>query len=308
MIKVWAFALSVIFFLTACVSTPPSDEGAALYRAGDYAAAYHALSPLARENDVRAQALIAIMALRNLAGSDLANDVVRTYLTAAARAGDDEAMAWALWLNASDMDRARFQETDRLHRSADAAGDDSARLREWLSFSRTAQYADDWTNGPLSPGVSAALIVLARSSARAPVRDFQIPNDELAAIDLERAKSGRKHAQARIGARYAAGRGVRRDAREAFRWRLKAAKTTAAQNNCVYQAPVGNAAGSVYCYETGASKAGLASAMLEVCRAYAVGVGVEKNIRKARKWCLRAQNDPLYTKEARTILSTFPEN
>ncbi|GAB4528986.1 MAG: hypothetical protein Kow00133_17820 [Amphiplicatus sp.] len=301
--------------LAGCVGGPPPwAEGARLFDRGDYAGAHEALSPLARQGDPAALYYTARMTLSGVSPAPIPLEQATADLVRAARGGSDEAHGLLLLMAMTLDERAQFGAAKASfsrafpYRTGSDPQSRQAAVFELLALREPAVLiAEQVAGGPVNGPTVDAMLQLHEDAARWPEASKAVrPADQdFLAIDEARAKAGDKYAQARLANRYAEGRGVERDLKQAFDWRLKAARASAAPRNCVYQAPVGGGSGSVYCYDAGAATAGLPAAKLEICRAYAEGSGVEQNVRAAKKWCERAREHPRYKDEAEKILAAL---
>ncbi len=302
--------LASLAFLAGCATTAPSEEGARLYGEGAYEEAWRSLVPVAGKGDPDAKYYIGLMALSGdaPASQDPAASV-RTIADAAAL-GHLPAYGLLLLLSMSDDERAAFRIASAEWTLKRIPSQTSYADLQRLSMLSAAQIpaaqalAERKAAGPIPIGSLLAMADLAETMDSWPDPPLAArPQDsDLLAVDETLANRGDKYAQARLGNRYAEGRGVAVDPEAAFKWRLRAAKTSGAPRNCVYQAPVGGGSGSTYCYDSGTATAGLPSAKLEVCRSYATGVGAPRDARQARVWCERAAKAKNLRAEAEAIL------
>lgn len=305
-------ALSALF-MTACVTQRPYADGVALYRQGDLEGAYGELAPLAARGDAVSQYFAARITLKRKttqSAQDFAT--AREWLVASARQGNVDALALAYLLAMSPSQYASFYESAQRTDVRAVFGDSgffsaggSYAGASMLIDGKLVSLVEEFAGGPVSFVVVMSMIQQARDlgALNSSERTMRITPEQLLAIDTQRAENGDKYAQIRLANRYVDGRDVARDLKRAFELRLKAAKTAPAPRSCVYQAPVGGGASSVYCYDAGPASAGLPQAMLDVCRDYARGAGVEKNPAEARKWCERARNHEATKTQAEKLLA-----
>ena len=298
--------------LIGCVMQPPSTEGVLLFKNSDYQAAAEELSPLAARGDAKSKYYMALLALGEKAQTSLSFQDAKRYMLEAARGGAFEAYAHILFLYADESARQAWVKAYE-SRAATRALSTTSRLTspEVLAFieSDALLMMEELAGGPVQISVLDKMHAAHLEMTTWPTENTSITIDDadLLKADQTRAKLGDKFAQARLGNRYAIGRGVETDLSKAFRQRLKAAKTSPAPQTCIYQAPVGDGAGSTYCYRSGEPTPGVPQAILEVCRSYANGIGVQANPRRAKIWCKRAARTFRYNDQAREILETLPQ-
>ena len=297
--------------LAGCATPPPYAEGVQLFMQEDYAAASAELAPLAERGDPTAQYYTAVMRLKGVSDTPRAPDDALSLLCASARRGDREAFAVLVVLSMTEEERTLFAAATAFQ---PAPLKDSTMLDEpYLSIMsanssmHSRRLAEAATGGPVSLPLLIEMIKAIYDIESWPPdsKAVGVSSSVLREIDDARARRGDKYAAARLGHRYKEGLGVDRNLALAFEWHLKAARPSPAPRNCIYQAPVGDGAGSVYCYPAGVATAGVPEAMLEVCRAYAQGAGVAQNPARATRWCNRAARHPNLRAEAEAILAAL---
>ena len=222
------------------------------------------------------------------------NQIRDPFLTGATF-GKNNAYAAMLWFYASEEQRTQMVRTG----GSDTLGD--VRIRESLVGADGRQISkptssfhgvSELAGGPVPFYTMIGLKDFRDQFYRWPEksRELTITDEDLLKVDRARAKFGDKYAQARMGFRYKNGRGVKKDARKAYRNFYRAAERTTPPMNCYYQAPVGDQKyGTSQCTPSGQpATPGLSEAQKEVCRAMFLGRGTRKNPKAARKWCKRA--------------------
>lgn len=307
--------LIALSLITACATSAPSAEGVQAYLRQDYQQALAQLDPLARKGDATAQYYVALMTLE---GRPEATTAIATpaqalaLLAASASAGDNRALATLIVLSLTPPEREALAEAFKTQPAPPLED-----LIPGVTFSLSAAavlqprahaIAEATAGGPLPLAMMISI-----ASALKTVETWPAGSQTLEAgafsfyeIDKARAERNDKYAAARLGNRYKEGVGAAQDPAAAFRWHRKAARTSGPPRNCVYQAPVGDAPASVMCFDAGAVVAGVPKAMLELCRAYADGVGVDRNPARAKRWCRRAAKDAQWREEAEAILASLP--
>lgn len=305
--------LIALSLITACATPPPSAEGVQAYLRQDYQQAVAQLDPLVQKGDAAAQYYVALMTLE---GQPAATTAIATpaqaltLLAASAGAGDNSALATLIVLSLAPPEREAL---------ADAFNTEPVPLMEGVIPGATVPLSATAALQPRALAEAAAggplpfAMMIAIASALKTVETWPAENQTLGSgafslyeIDKARAERDDKYAAARLGNRYKNGAGVAQDPAEAFRWHRKAASASGPPRNCVYQAPVGDAPGSVMCFDAGPAVSGVPKAMLEVCRAYADGAGVDRNPARAKRWCNRAAKDAQWRQEAEAILASLP--
>lgn len=303
--------LSLALLAGCATQPPPYAEGVQLFLQEDYAAASAELAPLAERGDPTAQYYTAVMRLKGVSDTPRAPDDALSLLNASARSGDTDALAVLVVLSMTEGERALFAAATDFQpaRPKDGARPDGPYLSILsANFSmRSHRLAEAAAGGPVSLPLLIEMIKAIYDIESWPPdsKAVGVSGSVLREIDGARAKRGDKYAAARLGHRYKEGIGVDRNLALAFEWNLKAARSSPAPRNCIYQAPVGDGAGSVYCYEAGVATAGVPEAMLEVCRAYAQGAGVAQNPARATRWCKRAAKHPSLRAEAEAVLAAL---
>ena len=297
--------------LAGCATPPPYAEGVQLFMQEDYAAASAELAPLAERGDPTAQYYTAVMRLKGVSDTPRAPDDALNLLSASARSGERDALAVLVVLAMTEEERASFAAAAEFRRAPLKDG----AIAGWPYFPtlsanssmRSRRLAEAAAGGPVSLPLLIEMIKAIYDIESWPPdsKTVDVDGSVLREIDDARARRGDKYAAARLGHRYKEGLGVERNLKLAFEWHLKAARPSPAPRNCIYQAPVGDGAGSVYCYPAGAATAGVPEAMLEVCRAYAQGAGVAQNPARATRWCNRAAKHPSLRAEAEAVLAAL---
>lgn len=307
----WSLFVGMALFAGCATQPPPYAEGVRLFLQEDYVAAGAELAPLAERGEPTAQYYTGMMRLKGVSNTPHDLDEALDLLNASARAGNTDALAVLVILGMNERERALF---------ATAINFQPAPLKEGVMpdgtyFSnrsvnldaRSRRLAEAAAGGPVSLPLLIEMVgaIYDMESWPSDSRAVSVSSSVLREIDSARADRGDKYAAARLGNRYKEGLGVDKDIRLAFEWNLKAARTSPPPRNCVYQAPVGGGASSVYCYDAGAASAGVPKAILEVCRAYAEGAGVARNTDRAVRWCERAAEHGRWRDEAETILTAL---
>jgi len=307
-----ALLLSFAACLAACAVRPPSAIGVSLYEQGDVSGAFDELDPLARRGDPVAQYFIARMALEGAADAHNDLDEAARLLVSSAKGEETRAYALLLLLRMPSEDRLAFFAASEpgvrpLRLLADGSGALGAASADKSAFEELRAAAEAVAGGPVSQSLLMLMIDHAAFIKKWPTSSFAvaISNEQLLSIDEALSARNDKYAKMRLANRYADGNGVEQDRVKAFELRMSAAKFTPPPRNCVYQAPVAGGSGSTYCYDAGEARPGLPRAMLEVCRAYATGDGVAKDVGKAREWCERAAKASDARKEALEVLDQF---
>lgn len=308
--------LIALSLITACATSAPSAEGVQAYLRQDYEQAVAQLDPLAQKGDATAQYYVALMTLEGRPAATTAIATpgqALTLLAASASAGDNKALATLIVLSLAPPEREALADAFNTEPAAPLMEGVIPGATVPLSAitvlqPRARTLAEAAAGGPLPFAMTIAL-----ASALKTVETWPAENQTLGSgafslykIDKARAERNDKYAAARLGNRYKDGVGVAQDPAEAFRWHRKAARTSGPPRNCVYQAPVGDTSGSVMCFDAGPTVSGVPKAMLEVCRAYADGVGVDRNPARAKRWCNRAAKNAQWRQEAEAILASLP--
>lgn len=312
MIHRWLLFCIALTAANGCALTPPSENGVLLYQQGNLQGAFRELSPLARNGDANSQYYSAkILLMRAPTPSLQDQQQAGDWAISAAQKGSTGALGMSFVLAMSPTQFARFIDATlplplgyaRIDKLDSVKG--SARDRALFEIdAETRRLAEKVAAGPVSLPTLAAMATTAHD-----LKDYRalngkaiISDAQLLSVDMALAKLDDKYAQARLGNRFAYGLGVKQNLETALSWRLKAAKDTPPQRSCVYQAPVGNASGSTYCYDSSPAAEGVPQAKLEVCKAYAYGLGVSENTDKAREWCREAGASAAQAAEAARIL------
>lgn len=303
----------MLLVASACTTlAAPSTTGVRLYQQGDADEAYAELAPLADRGDAAAQFYAAYILLQRKAlASASERERALSWLLGSATSGNLQAYGLILALATSADEEAAFVRASASSESlvigaldeTPALDESSLRAPNEIGGQAYA-IAEEVAGGPLDyeEYVHMAKFIYEIAEGKIARPAISISDEQLFAIDEARAKAGGAYAQARLGKRYALGRGVAKNDALAFDWRLKAAKTRGPGRSCVYQAPAGGGSGSTYCYDTSPATAGVPEAILEVCRAYAYGIGTDRNPGKAQGWCKRASQNSSTRESAQRVL------
>ena len=305
----WNLFFSMALLAGCATPPPPSAQGVHLFLQEDYAAASMELAPLAERGDPTAQYYTGLMRLKGVsANPDTLTEAV-DLIVASARAGNNEALALIVVLSMNDRQRRAFARASY----AQLAPLNEGVMADGTYFSnksvnlnrRSFRLAENAAKGPVSLPLLTFMGLAIRGVDSWPPEHqaLSVSDETLLDVDLARAERNDKYAAARLANRHKRGLGVEVSPVLAFEWNMKAARSSPPPRNCVYQAPVGGGASSVYCYDAGAASAGVPKAMLELCRAYAGGVGVAKDARQAIRWCNNAAEYDRWRDDAQSILS-----